>query len=73
MWEARRAAGFILAAIIVVAVTAIILMVRNRRRIASSLDKAAVDTLAAGVRAKRKLSERASTYRQRILDRAEDR
>lgn len=52
-------------------ILAAVLIWRYRRRIARAADNAAVSTLAAGVKAKRKAAEKASTYRQRIIDRAD--
>lgn len=64
--------GWAAIGIAVVVAAAVVGIVDRRRRIAHAADNAAVATLAAGVKAKRKVSEKASSYRQRIIDRADE-
>lgn len=57
---------------ICITVLAVVLVWRHRRRIARAADEAAITTLAAGVKAGRKIGDKAASYRQRIIDRADD-
>lgn len=66
-WLIERAVIVVGACLLVLAV---VLIWRYRRRIARAADEAAVTTLAAVVKAKRKISDKADAYRQRIIDRA---
>lgn len=67
IWLFDRAAIVVGTCLLILVVTAIW---RNRRRIARAADEAAVATLATGVKAKRKIDEKAGAYRQRIMERA---
>lgn len=67
MWQMEMATIVVGSCLLVLAV---ILIWRNRRRIARAADEAAVATLATGVKARRKVGEKAGAYRQRIMERA---
>lgn len=66
-----RGAGLLAVALALGIAAAVTAAFTHRRRIARAADDAAVATLAAGVKAKRKIGEKASSYRQRIIDRAD--
>lgn len=68
--SARIAALALIATCAVIAAV-VVAVVRHRRRIARVADDAAVATLAASVKAKRTIGDKAASYRQRIIDRAD--
>lgn len=68
----QRLVGWVAVGIAAVLAAVVVGIYSRRRRIARAADNAAVATLAAGVKAKRKVGEKASSYRQRIIDRADE-
>lgn len=68
-----RGVGYFILAVLIVIVALVIAAWRDRRRIAQAADNAAVATLAAGVRASRKITGKASSYRQRVIEKADER
>lgn len=68
----QRIVGWVAVGIAAVLAAITVDVYTRRRRIAQIADKATVSTLAAGVKAKRKIGEKAASYRQRIIDRADE-
>lgn len=64
-------AAKVLLALAIVAVIIAVALWRRRRAILARLDDAAVGTLAAGVKAGRKVSRAGASLRQRVMERAD--
>ncbi len=66
-----KAAGFLLVAFVVIVFLFVRAVIRNRRQIIATADKAAVTSLAAGIKAKRHISGSVSRYAERVRKEAE--
>ena len=69
----QRGIGFLFLAALIALFVAATLIVRHRRGLLAAAEEAAIGAAALSVRGKRKIADRASAYRQRVIAKADAR